>query len=368
MISKKSLALEWIEEVSAKNNKADRILVEKVIRALLLLEGLASSKLDFVFKGGTALMLLIGSTKRLSIDIDIVLPNKTELELIFDEFLKDKGFIRVELHQRKALSTIEKAHYKFFYEPAFNTGSAEDHVLLDVLFEEPHYINIVNQPIDSTFLLQEGDAIKVKAPSFEDILGDKLTAFAPYTTGIPYEKGGVSRTMEIMKQLYDIGSLLDYVENLDVISETFHVFANTELRYRGVKAKAFDVLEDIYQTSMLICTRGKEGRGDIEQLLIGIKQVNNFIFSESYQIDKAITDASKAAYVAKLIEHGAKSIIKYKEIDQIRDLIIEQPFNTMLKLFSIGIKYICWKNDSLQNDWRLGSHGSPDSRFISPIT
>ncbi len=56
MIDNKTLSIEWLNEVSAKNRKADKILVEKVIRALYLLEGLAKTELDFVFKGGTALM------------------------------------------------------------------------------------------------------------------------------------------------------------------------------------------------------------------------------------------------------------------------------------------------------------------------
>jgi len=70
MISKKSITSKWLEEVSSKNRNADKILVEKVIRALLLLEGLVKSDVKFVFKGGTALMLLVKSTKRLSFDID----------------------------------------------------------------------------------------------------------------------------------------------------------------------------------------------------------------------------------------------------------------------------------------------------------
>ena len=37
-------------------------------------------------------------------------------------------------------------------------------------------------------------------PSFEDLLGDKLTAFAPNTTGIPYFKKDDSMSMEIIKQ------------------------------------------------------------------------------------------------------------------------------------------------------------------------
>ncbi len=47
MISKDSLNLDWINRVSSENRKADKILVEKVIRVLLLLEGLAQSGLPF---------------------------------------------------------------------------------------------------------------------------------------------------------------------------------------------------------------------------------------------------------------------------------------------------------------------------------
>jgi hypothetical protein len=50
MIAQKSITKEWIETV-AKSKKADKILVEKVIRALILLEGLTESGLNYVFKG-----------------------------------------------------------------------------------------------------------------------------------------------------------------------------------------------------------------------------------------------------------------------------------------------------------------------------
>jgi hypothetical protein len=63
MIDNKTLNIEWINEVSAKNRNADKILIEKVIRTLYLLEGLAKAELNFVFKGGTALMLLMDSSK-----------------------------------------------------------------------------------------------------------------------------------------------------------------------------------------------------------------------------------------------------------------------------------------------------------------
>jgi len=74
MINKEKITIDWISKISKENRKADKILIEKVIRALLLLEGLVKNKLPFVFKGGTALMLHLNSTKRLSIDIDVILP------------------------------------------------------------------------------------------------------------------------------------------------------------------------------------------------------------------------------------------------------------------------------------------------------
>ena len=57
MVNKESITTDWINKVSGANRKADKILVEKVIRALLLLEGLVKYNIPFVFKGGTALML-----------------------------------------------------------------------------------------------------------------------------------------------------------------------------------------------------------------------------------------------------------------------------------------------------------------------
>lgn len=295
MIAKESLTPEWLASVSNKNNKADKILVEKVIRALLLLEGLVKSDLKFVFKGGTALMLLMNSTKRLSIDIDIILSKKQDLDQYFNSFLTEQGFTRFELQERKAATNIEKAHYKFFYNPLHKSNLAEDYVLLDILFEKPHYINVIDWPIDSSFVQQNGEPITVRLPCHEDILGDKLTAFAPNTTGIPYEKSGDLKTMEIMKQLFDIGSLLDVVKNTDIIAQTFNAFAKTEIGYRHCKTDANGVLDDIYDTAMHICSRGAEGKGDFQALSHGIIQVKRFIFSESYNIDRAITDASKAA-------------------------------------------------------------------------
>ena len=97
MINKSiTLTAEWLESVSTKIGAKDKLLVEKTIRALILLEGLMNSEIDFIFKGGTALLLMQQENpQRLSIDIDIIIPKSfDELGDKLNEIAQKQGFIR----------------------------------------------------------------------------------------------------------------------------------------------------------------------------------------------------------------------------------------------------------------------------------
>ena len=332
MINQKEISIEWLNQVSKNNRNADKILVEKVIRALLLLEGLVKKNLPFVFKGGTALMLHFNSTKRLSIDIDIILPQKNEkLEELLDAIAKEQGFLRKESQHRNTQSKIVKEHYKYYYTPLHKTNKDEEYVLLDILFEEVNYSKVISLPIQSGFIPIIDDPLLVNVPSLEDILGDKLTAFAPNTTGIPYFKKEDSMSMEIIKQLYDVGNLLELVSDTEIIKTAFYRFATAELAYRDTNGiTPADVLEDIYQTALCIASRGTDGNGNFEELQKGIQRIGSFIFSESFQIEKAISLASKAAYLSALIKYDATTVEKYKSPSQIKEWLIAEPLNSKL--------------------------------------
>lgn len=332
MIDKDKINIDWISQVSKKNRKADKILVEKVIRALQLLEGLVMLNIPFVFKGGTALMLHLNSSKRLSIDIDIILPVEVDgLEEILQKIVDKQVFNRLELQHRSTNSQIKKEHYKFFYTPIHKSNKEEEYVLLDILFEEVSYANVIEIPIQSSFVPNEGKPLLVQVPCMEDMLGDKLTAFAPNTTGIPYFKKQDSMSMEIIKQLYDIGNLFDSAKDLVTVKATFRKFAATELTYRKIEGGTEnDVLEDIYQTSLCIVTRGADGKGEFEQLQQGIRRITSFIFSDSFHLEKAITLASKAAYIATLIKKDAKEIEKFETPKRLKDWQIGEPMNNKL--------------------------------------
>lgn len=332
MIDFNKVTSEWIEKVSRENRKADKILVEKVIRALALLEGLAKQEIPFVFKGGTALMLHLDSRKRLSIDIDIILPKGTDMkEEWLTRVVEAQGFTRWELQHRNAHSDIQKVHYKFLYAPFYKTSKTEEQVLLDILFEDNHYNNLQKLPIKSPFIPQSGDAVIVIVPSIEDLLGDKLTAFAPNTTGIPYFKNKDSMSLEIIKQLYDIGTLFDFSGDLEIIKKTFHAFAKAELSYRENSGlTTASVLNDIFQTSLAIVTRGMDGEANFDELQSGIQRIASFIHSENFHLEKAIIHASKAAYIASLIEHDTGTIERFDDPLEIKDWLIAEPMNTWL--------------------------------------
>ena len=251
MINPRSRSLEWITEVAQKMGVRDKALMEKTIRAFSLLEALARSGCPFLFKGGSSLMLHLNTSKRLSIDIDIICPPGTVIEDYLGKYAEEYGFGKVELVERISRTDVPKKHAKFYYEMSYPGNGGQDKILLDVLFEETHYSKVVSLPIQSPLLLTEEPLVMVNLPSHEDLLGDKLTAFAPHTTGIPFFKGEKKCTMEIIKQLFDVASLFDITENLSVTRSTFTKFAVIELEYRHLPTDNIQqVLDDIYHTAL----------------------------------------------------------------------------------------------------------------------
>jgi predicted nucleotidyltransferase component of viral defense system len=294
---------------------------------LYLLEGLSKVNLNFVFKGGTALILLMDEPRRLSIDIDIIIEEHKKLDELFEQIIEQQFFSKFELQERYTNSTIDKAHYKFYYNPIHQTHSQEEYILLDIKFDKPKYQNIINVPVSSKFIKTEGKEIYVSIPSPEDLLGDKLTAFSPDTTGIPYYKSGTSMGMEIMKQLNDIGRLFDVSENMEVVTNTFKSLTKKELGYRNKTDLNYNtVLEDIIQTSLCIVSRGAITSGNFNELQTGIQRVSHFIFYESFHLDKAIILASKAVYIANAIRYDYKNDIeKYNNPLQVKEWKIDNP-------------------------------------------
>lgn len=327
MISTQSRSKEWIMGIREVSPGKDPILIEKMIMALTLVENLKLAELDFIFKGGTSLLLLMNSPRRFSIDIDIVLPDAKNLDVCFKDIIQQGIFTRIEENIR--FGQLPKQHYKFFFQSVIQ--EKESHILLDILIEKNPYpiLNAIN--IHSSLIVLEGQATKVVCPSKECMLGDKLTAFAPHTTGIPY---GKDKDLEIAKQLFDVAVLFDVIEDISIVRTTFQNIATQELAYRGMKELTTnDVLLDSFYTSILIGTRGASSGLEYAELLDGIKKMTGFVFSGFFSIDSAILCASKVAYLSTLILGDSDTIDRFeKNFDILVWTIINQDYNKLNKL------------------------------------
>jgi len=186
MIQPISFAEEHIRELQ-KTSKRDPVLLERAVYAFGLLEALARVGMPFIFKGGTCLMLLMNRPRRLSTDIDIIVEPGTDLDAFIEEASKIFPFQSAEEQKRIGKNNIEKRHFKFTYDSPVNHKPL--YILLDVLFEENHYAELISKEIRNELLQTQPEYLAVQIPSADCILADKLTAFAPHTTGILLNDG-----------------------------------------------------------------------------------------------------------------------------------------------------------------------------------
>lgn len=300
------------------------------------------------------MLLLNDSTHRLSIDIDIMCPPGTNIEDYLAEYANN-GFINYELiERRQAGKDVPKDHSKFFYKVAFNADlDRQSYILLDVLYEDCHYQQVERIPIVHGLIESTGEQVFVNAPSISDILGDKLTAYAPDTTGIPYYKGENLSTLEVIKQLYDIGRLFDRVTDLSVTRTAFSKIASVELSYRGMDTTNLSpIYDDIRNTSLNITTRGLVNKEKFDLLQKGIKNIKPFMYKSQYRIEEAIADAAKAAYLATSIELGKEFVEHYESPNQIIDSSIGKVYTTKLnklKMNNPEAFFYWWKTEELQS-------------------
>lgn len=320
MILQESRSKEWIMKVREMTSQKDPILIEKMIMALILVESLSINGLRSIFKGGTSLAVILGDLQRFSIDIDIVISEDQNLKECFDKITGSGPFHRYEENIRDG--EIPKKHYKFFYHSEIE--SKESHILLDILQEENFYTRLIQMEVNLPILSLGGEKASLTCPSIECLLGDKLTAFAPNTTGIPYRAG---KQLEIIKQLFDIAMLFDVVEQLDLVNETHSKIAVKELAYRGMTDfTQNDVLQDTVNMGLLIALRGYPDKSDeFSEMLDGIKRIGGFLFSGNFTIDEAILCASKATLLAAYLLMKENSLTRFDTRIDISKWAIQNP-------------------------------------------
>lgn len=338
MIAERCFSEEWLDafKKNREHQKIDKIILEKMIHALHLLERIKANGLDFVFKGGTSLLLLLKEGNRFSIDIDIICKaDRASLEKILNEVIESSRFKSYTLDEHRSYQPgIPKAHYSFAFD-SVTKGKYPGTILLDVLVEDIIYPELIEKPIQTKWIETEHETL-ISVPSIDSVTGDKLTAFAPNTTGIPYFKGKERQSfaMEICKQLFDLSKLFEKIDSLQTVAESFHSFAKQEIAYRcsangNAELTTEKVLQDTIDTCLILAKRGKGSADEMfkfEELQKGIRAFGTgFLMNGKFRIDDAIPAAARIAYLSAKILRNDLSPIAYFDGQEVKDLLIEDP-------------------------------------------
>lgn len=142
MISEICFTADWLEKKRKELGNVDPVLLERALHAFALLGHLAESGLEFVFKGGTSLLLHVPVIRRLSIDIDIICSSPAEvLDRVLQQISKVAPFIDYMDDERDSGRLPKRRHFKFSFESRV-PGNLAPYVLLDVVQESrtPHVV------------------------------------------------------------------------------------------------------------------------------------------------------------------------------------------------------------------------------------
>ncbi|AFU68606.1 hypothetical protein P700755_001759 [Psychroflexus torquis ATCC 700755] len=336
MIKEHCFTEDWLDTFKKKaaHKRIDKAILEKMIYVLHLLERIKANGLNFVFKGVTSLVLLLEEGNRFSIDIDIICNTDREtLETLLNTVIDSSNFKSFELDEHRSYKEgVPKAHYSFTFD-SVTKGKYSGTILLDVLIEDAIYPELTEKPVQTKWIETEGET-NITVPTIEAITGDKLTAFTPNTVGIPYFKGRDQQpfSMEICKQLFDLSKLFERLENMEIVAQSFEVFAVQEIEYRKTETSDLTpkkVLQDTIDTCAILAKKGK-GSADEKQKFIelqkGIRAFGTgFLMVGNFRIDDAVLAAAHIAYVSAKILHKDLSPIDYFQDQDIKELNIEDP-------------------------------------------
>jgi len=298
MIDRKCFTKEWQEHKRVQLGGCDPVLLEKTIFVFAILDALAGQGLDFVFKGGTSLLLRLPRIRRLSIDADITCSlSFRELSPLLLEIGRTSPFVKMEEEDRGSHRLPARRHFRFFYSP-LDAKNPAPFVILDVVNEVNLYPKVEAVPIQTIFV--EGDGILI-VPTIEGLLGDKLTAFGPTTTGVPLN---ARCAMQLMKHVFDIGELFDAAIDISDIENAYEAIFNAENAYRGSLFSREQALRDAFDTAYCIAQVGFSGAptdGRCEIIESGRRQLESHLVGVRFRREDMKIASSKAAFLTQAL-------------------------------------------------------------------
>lgn len=188
--------------------------IEKALFALEYVGQLWDSGVDLVFKGGSAVQILLGdSWNRLSVDVDICTEfSKEQIEKHMNE-IKRKFY--GDCFDFDPRTSLDGPHFMGYRVTSLPIIGNQRKFLLDIQGLKPEY-KLTKTPLKSFFYDSD---IMIPTPTGSSILGDKLSVIGPSTIGrkLDDSRNGI----EYAKHFYDIYSLANKFNDFSQTRETY---------------------------------------------------------------------------------------------------------------------------------------------------
>ncbi|MGB0743451.1 MAG: nucleotidyl transferase AbiEii/AbiGii toxin family protein [Opitutales bacterium] len=295
------------------------LLLEKCLLALELTGRLQQAGLNFIFKGGTSLLLHFDQPKRLSIDVDIVcLDELPKLEEVLDKITKEQGSLFIgwdhqKWRDREAPPTL---HFLIYYDSKVEAGGGQS-IQLDVIQSECPHAKVIERRIEVGFASLE-EEVFVRIPTASSLLGDKLATLAPTTIGYPYQpitrKGKLAepRPIKVAKHLFDLSELSGVAGNLAETIQTYQSVHAEQVKFRDEHFEISDCLDDTqdcaYWTSIPRAPKkDPSGKEKYDYMAQGVNNLKSHLIGGKFGTEGARNAAGRAALVAELVRRNRVS-------------------------------------------------------------
>lgn len=292
------------------NNVAN---LEKAIFCLEYIGQLQEEGLDFIFKGGSAVQILLGNSwTRLSVDVDICTNASQEefesvLGKVYEKF-DNKAFL---YHSRERVISSDVPFYLYRIEtPAITERSRT--ILLDAIGIKPE-MPTSQTPLKAFFF---DSSVEVTMPTLGALLGDKLSTVGPNTIGRPLRDS--RNGLEYVKHFCDINRLQESDFCFEECAEAFRESIGIQSKVRGKHFTLDECFDDMLFTCQVASLSQQAGEEVADKLLQGenkerakrefrilrdgLRRFRPFlVYGSSFMWDRLRVSAARTALLVKMI-------------------------------------------------------------------
>jgi len=279
--------------IEANKKDAPAFLAEQAVHCLEMVAELSNEGLDFCFKGGNSLLVILEQPCRFSIDVDIATAETRErVDACVESAIKKNGvFTRFQKRQHKTKPWLPMVSYEIFY-PSHFAPEGETFIMLDAVLKASPY------PTQRKTVACGGlyrSNVTVKLPTVSSLIADKLLTLGPNTLGIPL---GKKKEAQRLKHCHDVALLSEKGPELVPMRQALRACLAQELEIQERTLALEAVLKDTLEFCRLPFNHAEEPAlestdGALREIVFGRLPFEGHLFKKDYSWQRLQRDTAQ---------------------------------------------------------------------------